>query len=118
MTLTSPQIVQEMIIDIPKAGEYLGFIISELIFARTIEFNFINDAPDEFKDSMKACNLIAQIVRGVQSHSDENTARETYRNRERRGPGCRPRRGHRRHRHGRRGGDAGGRDHRGPLSSG
>ena len=80
MTLTSPQIVQEMIIDIPKAGEYLGFIISELIFARTIEFNFINDAPDEFKDSMKACNLIAQIVRGVQSHSDENTARETYRN--------------------------------------
>lgn len=67
-----------MQIDIPKAGEYLGEMMGELLASHTVDMSFIANAPDAFKDSFSACMLIAFTTRGVQARTDESTAKAMY----------------------------------------
>lgn len=67
-----------MQIDIPKAGEYLGDMMGELIATQTVDMSFIANAPEAFKDSFSACMLIAHTIRGVQARTDETTAMCIY----------------------------------------
>lgn len=68
----------EMQIDIPKAGEYLGEMIGELVASRTVDMTFIANAPEAFQDSFSACVLIAHTIRGVEKRTDQATATELY----------------------------------------
>lgn len=67
-----------MQIDIPKAGQYLGQMIGELIASGSVDMGFINDAPEAFQDSFSACLLIAHTIRGVQARTDEAFASTIY----------------------------------------
>ena len=69
-----------MQIDIPKAGEYLGEMIGELVASRTVDMTFIANAPEAFQDSFSACVLIAHTIRGVEKRTDQATATELYKN--------------------------------------
>jgi hypothetical protein len=53
---------QDIVIDAPRAGEYVAQIVGNLVGNQVVSLSFLNEAPEAFCESSLACDFVARII--------------------------------------------------------